>query len=283
MLVIVIICLVTLADPSFQIDGGINATFGQFPCIASLQRIGCYGSPITLHECSATIISPNYVLTAAHCVNKQDGQYPILKVVTGLLDIRGGDETYRQEAGIEKIIIHPDYKTTYEQFGYMAPNDIAIVKLNASLRFDNATNSVKLPRKDEELAEKEDVQFVGWGLQVCFEKTEARLQTIEYNVLSYNTCYNAVLDVFSGIEKLVLLDKNVSLCTGPINRGAKVNVDGDSGGPLLLNGTAYGIHSWIFVYYNQTPSFRIPGPSGIYVKLSKYISWIKENVDDFLE
>lgn len=36
----------------------------------------------------------------------------VLKIVAGLVDIEGGDETYRQDVGIESIVIHPDYETT---------------------------------------------------------------------------------------------------------------------------------------------------------------------------
>lgn len=76
------------------------------------------------------------------------------------------------------------------------------------------------------------------------------------------------------------VDEDLSLCTGPLNNGTRVNVAGDSGGPLIKDGLVYGLHSWIFVYYNAAIDHDMKGPSGIFVKLSSYISWIKENVDD---
>lgn len=56
---------VATAQPSGRIVGGIDAVEGQFPHQISLRRSGS-------HTCGGSIISHNYILTAAHCVGAED-------------------------------------------------------------------------------------------------------------------------------------------------------------------------------------------------------------------
>ena len=53
------------ATPSGRIVGGVDATDAQFPHQISLRFLGSY-------ICGGSIVSRNYVLTAAHCVIYQD-------------------------------------------------------------------------------------------------------------------------------------------------------------------------------------------------------------------
>lgn len=54
-----------MAQPSGRIVGGLDAYEGQFPHQISLRRSGS-------HTCGGSIISRNYILTAAHCVVYED-------------------------------------------------------------------------------------------------------------------------------------------------------------------------------------------------------------------
>ena len=58
------------AAPNGRIVGGVDAAIGQFPHQVSLQRED--GS----HTCGGSIISENYIITAAHCVVVGNGIEP---------------------------------------------------------------------------------------------------------------------------------------------------------------------------------------------------------------
>lgn len=66
---------------------------------------------------------------------------------------------------------------------------------------------------------------------------------------------------------------NDHICGG-VDEGGKGQCSGDSGGPLLLNGTVQvGIVSW-----SIKPCTVYPYP-GVYTKVSHYIDWINQNMN----
>ena len=90
-----------------RIVGGVNAEVNEFPW-----RVGLYRRDMGVF-CGGTLISPNWVLTAAHCTEDLDKKYPLL-VNIGDHDLRTTSEANNQVIEIDRIIDHAGYnsKTT---------------------------------------------------------------------------------------------------------------------------------------------------------------------------
>ena len=99
-----------------------SAEFGEYPWqTALLKRIGPQDS---LYVCGGVLISPNFILTAAHCIKENRAED--LKVRMGEWDVHRDDEFYPYvERFVQEIIIHPDFVP-----GNLN-NDIALIRFES--------------------------------------------------------------------------------------------------------------------------------------------------------
>merc|ERR1719374_226955 len=88
-----------------RIVGGEEAADGEFPWQVSLRSIGAIGST---HFCGGSVLSENWIVTAAHCCA---GQGPLsMHVVAGGIKLNN-NEGEEERRDIDKIIGHPDYSS----------------------------------------------------------------------------------------------------------------------------------------------------------------------------
>ena len=91
----------------------------------------------SIHFCSATLIQPLLLLTAAHCI--------LGKSLTGMKAVSGGQgfnvAGAEESLAIDKIIIHPNFDV------HTLANDIALLQLRPGLHEHRRNNVVaKLPQ-----------------------------------------------------------------------------------------------------------------------------------------
>jgi secreted trypsin-like serine protease len=139
------------AGPSAQrIVGGDVADPADWPSIAALYSGGRF-------FCGASVVAPNAVLTAAHCVTDPHSREPVLprslEIVTGRYDLN--DTSAGQETDVRRIFVHPDWKPRIR-------HDVAVLRLKAP----TSSPPALLPTKAEDRIETSagsELRVAGWG------------------------------------------------------------------------------------------------------------------------
>lgn len=162
-----------------RIIGGEDAQPGAWPWQVSLQRctIGCS------HSCGGVVVNPNWILTAAHCIQTSDPS--AYRVVAGLH--RRSDESNAQARDVSEVIDHPDFI----QDGSLGfPNDVGVVRLASPLNLaaGNVAAAALVPSNVGTLA-GQACTITGWGLTVGGGSgLPDVLQQAETKVLSTQEC-----------------------------------------------------------------------------------------------
>ena len=110
-------------------------------------------------HCSAFLIAPKYILTAAHCFN--DLPIEAFEVVLGTDNLAQGGFNFQpnqKKVDISKLHIHPQYEE-----GYFF--DTAIIELEKELTFSKGIYPICLPKEPAEPGTRTDnqVTLLGYG------------------------------------------------------------------------------------------------------------------------
>ncbi|XP_068980998.1 transmembrane protease serine 9-like [Bombus flavifrons] len=239
-----------------RIVGGHEATPGQYPWQVSLQWGWLFGYS---HFCGGAILNNQWIVTAGHCVLAVP-TYGDFIVKAGKHNLKTAEST-EQSIQVVKTFVHEKYT------GDVAPYDIALLKLASPLKLNNAVKAISLTRSNTASGK---AVLTGWGStsRTSNPNMPDKLQTAELPIIDLQTCKNSI-EKLTGPSPL----HETNICTGPLTGGFSA-CNGDSGGPLILNGSKpelIGIVSWGIV-----PCGTV-GAASVYTKVYSFVSWI-ENI-----
>ncbi|XP_071526051.1 trypsin-1-like isoform X2 [Panulirus ornatus] len=253
-------CTCGVPNTELRIVGGAPTRKHDYPWQVALVPIEAL-----VPVCGGTIISHQWILTAAHCVF--DVSPDVLKVVIGEHNwLNDQETTVTERRTVVEIIWHEDYDPdTFD-------NDVALMRLKEPIVFpsDNKIAPVCLPVDDDDDYTGVDATVTGWGSIVEDGPQTTKLYEVTVPVISNLECetkYSA--DAIT----------DQMLCAG-LDEGGKDSCQGDSGGPLFTPGDGSQSHMIQIGVVSWGEGCAQPNFPGVYARLSKFLNWIDEKTND---
>ncbi|NBM14847.1 trypsin-like serine protease [Streptomyces sp. GC420] len=226
--------------------------------------------------CGGTLVAPNKVLTAAHCLydgsgNKLDwgtyGEVLAGTSVSGTVAGHGGTWV-----DVTRGWTHKSYSDATIQ------NDVAVLTLAKPLSY--STLEMAKPADSALYAPGTDATVYGWGMTSSTDPN-----SIASNLLKTTLPLNSDTDCTEYFNEAIGggFVKDKMLCAGEPATGddatAKTTCPGDSGGPLVVGNKIVGVVSW-GIGIEGSKYCNVEGSYEVFSKVSTYHRDARPRVDD---
>jgi len=274
------------ADDIEMIVAGSEAPEGKYP-----YQVRLYSSmDDKIGFCGGSIIAPQWVLTAAHCMTEGDfGKGPTTAhgPDTVVVGYGSNDRTKTKKIAVEKVIVNPHYLAS----GRAGKTDLTLIKLKRPIQNPKVVAFADPASDKKYLVPGAKVTITGWGaLWDAYDEdvktlmaelgpenemmlkwqAPLKLREVEVEALDTQTC-NAAYQQIQG----EVWDSEIC---GIYKGTTKAQCHGDSGGPIVVPADVpggllqVGVVSW-------SVKCATTGTPSIFARVSSSADWINATMN----
>ncbi|XP_039542926.1 testisin-like isoform X2 [Pimephales promelas] len=272
-LLTLLICVQVCAHgPLYPRIKGVDAQKKAWPWMVSLHTSNS-------HFCGGSLISSQWVLSAAHCFVRKDGTDMDVASILVYLGKLKQHITKRKEKtrDVDNIYIHH----LYNRLTYDGDNDIALLHLSSPVTFNDYISPVCLVKSGSDFPAGTSSRIIGWG-QIAHKVDLAPPGTLQEaevfleDDIDCQTQLNTYINQLNSLKKKTYIKYTTNMICARNSAGVTAKYCGDSGSPIMSEHCSkwvqFGISSYSFKCRPNTP--------GVYTRVSHYEQWIKDTIQN---